>query len=62
MPINKDFKKLVRARMSKTGESYTAARAQLLRKPALRAASAPLAAAPEAQSPSASWTTQSSPA
>jgi uncharacterized protein YndB with AHSA1/START domain len=48
MPINKDFKKLVRARMSKTGESYTAARAQLLRKPALRTASAPLTAAPEA--------------
>ena len=34
MPINRDFKKLVRARMAKTGESYTAARAQLLRKPA----------------------------
>ena len=48
MPINKDFKKLVRARMSKTGESYTAARAQLLRKPALRTATAPLTAAPEA--------------
>ena len=31
MPTNKDFKKLVRARMSKTGEAYTAARAQLLR-------------------------------
>ena len=28
MPANKDFKRLVRARMSKTGESYTAARAQ----------------------------------
>lgn len=34
MPIDKDFKKLVRARMVKTGEAYTAARAQLLRKPA----------------------------
>lgn len=27
MPANKDFKRLVRARMQKTGESYTAARA-----------------------------------
>ena len=34
MPINKDFKKLVRARMSKTGEAYTAARANLVRKSA----------------------------
>jgi hypothetical protein len=48
MPIDKDFKKLIRARMSKTGESYTAARVQLLRKPAPLAASAPVAAAPEA--------------
>jgi uncharacterized protein YndB with AHSA1/START domain len=31
MPTNKDFKKLIRARMEKTGEAYTAARAQLLR-------------------------------
>jgi hypothetical protein len=30
MPANKDFKRLVRRRMRKTGESYTAARAQLL--------------------------------
>ncbi|HEX9581316.1 MAG TPA: hypothetical protein VF970_09460 [Gemmatimonadales bacterium] len=30
MPTNKDFKRVVRARMEKTGESYTAARAQLL--------------------------------
>jgi len=30
MPTNKDFKRLVRARMQKTGEAYTAARAQLL--------------------------------
>jgi hypothetical protein len=30
MPTNKDFKRVVRARMQKTGESYTAARAQLL--------------------------------
>ena len=31
MPTNKDFKRVVRARMQKTGESYTTARAQLLR-------------------------------
>ena len=31
MPTNKDFKRVVRGRMQKTGESYTAARAQLLR-------------------------------
>lgn len=30
MPIQKDFKRLVRRRMQKTGESYTAARARLL--------------------------------
>jgi hypothetical protein len=30
MPANKDFKRLVRARMRKTGESYTAARLQVL--------------------------------
>jgi hypothetical protein len=38
MPANKDFKRLVRARMTKTGESYTAARARLLKtksKPAI---------------------------
>jgi len=29
MPKDKDFKRLVRARMDKTGESYTAARARL---------------------------------
>ncbi len=33
MPANKDFKRLVRARMVKTGESYTAARSKLVRKP-----------------------------
>ncbi len=32
MPTQKDFKRVIRARMAKTGESYTAARAQLLRK------------------------------
>jgi len=29
MPADKDFKRLVRARMGKTGESYTTARSQL---------------------------------
>lgn len=37
MPSNKDFKRLVRARMRKTGEAYTAARAKLLRKGAVEA-------------------------
>ncbi len=37
MTKNKDFKRLVRQRMSKTGESYTAARAQLVKKQALPA-------------------------
>lgn len=32
MPLQKDLKRLVRARMLKTGEAYTAARAQILRK------------------------------
>jgi hypothetical protein len=40
MPAQKDLKRLVRARMRKTGESYTTARVQLLRK------KAPPAAAP----------------
>jgi hypothetical protein len=39
MPANKDFKRLVRGRMQKTGESYTAARAHLLKQtPAIAAA------------------------
>jgi hypothetical protein len=33
MPREKDLKRLVRARMKKTGEAYTTARAQILRKP-----------------------------
>jgi hypothetical protein len=48
MPANKDFKRLVRGRMQKTGESYTAARAHLLKQePAIaaRPAAAPSAAA-----------------
>jgi hypothetical protein len=47
MPANKDFKRLVRGRMQKTGESYTTARAHLLKqKPA--ATAAPAAARPSA--------------
>lgn len=39
MPTHKDFKRVVRTRMKKTGEAYTAARAQILRmkSPAKRA-------------------------
>ncbi len=33
MPREKDLKRLVRARMKKTGEAYTTARAQILKKP-----------------------------
>jgi hypothetical protein len=36
MPRNKDLKRLVRARMSKTGESYTAARAKVVARSAAR--------------------------
>ncbi len=36
MPAHKDFKRLVRARMQKTGESYTAARAHFLAIPPTR--------------------------
>lgn len=32
MPKQKDLKRLIRARASKTGEAYTAARLQLLKK------------------------------
>ena len=45
MPANKDFKRLVRGRMHKTGESYTTARAHLRKqKPAAAAAPALTAA------------------
>jgi hypothetical protein len=51
MPTDKDFKRLVRSRMSKTGEAYTTARARLLAKqqptPAARAAEAIPEAAPD---------------
>lgn len=36
MTVHKDFKRLVRSRMTKTGESYTSARAHLLAKPVRR--------------------------
>jgi len=53
MSTHKDFKRLVRARMSKTGESYTSARANLLRRPApVRSASVRLAASPPPAPPS----------
>jgi hypothetical protein len=41
MPTNKDLKRLVRARMRKTGEAYTAARAHIIKKPKAAAASKP---------------------
>jgi uncharacterized protein YndB with AHSA1/START domain len=46
MPTNKDFKRLIRARMRKTGEAYTAARAQLMRLAERPAAEAARAAEP----------------
>src|SRR5437868_15092311 len=45
MPRNKDFKRLVRARMKKTGEAYTSARAQILKKSKARTTSRVAAAA-----------------
>lgn len=55
MPINKDFKRLVRARMKKTGEAYTAARANLLKRPttATAASTVALTAPREATTPPA---------
>jgi hypothetical protein len=44
MPRDKDFKRLVRARMQKTGEAYTAARAQIIKKPKARTVSLSAAA------------------
>lgn len=43
MTSDKDLKRLVRARMQKTGESYTAARTQILRRPRAPRATADLA-------------------
>jgi hypothetical protein len=44
MPVNKDLKRLVRARMRKTGESYTAARSHIKTKPKAAAKSVDYAA------------------
>jgi len=44
MTTNRDFKRLVRGRMQKTGESYTAARTNLLRQPKQSPTPAPAAA------------------
>lgn len=46
MPRNKDLKRLVRARMRKTGEAYTAARAQLVLRSEPNKATAAATAAP----------------
>ena len=46
MPVDKDFKRLIRQRMQKTGESYTTARAVLLSKSSK--SSAPAAPKPQA--------------
>jgi hypothetical protein len=57
MPRHKDLKRLVRARMSKTGESYTTARAKLVARSAARthiptrSRTATAAAAPSSLSP-----------
>ena len=48
MPTNKDLKRLVRARMKKTGEAYTTARAHITRKKVARKASASAAASSRA--------------
>jgi hypothetical protein len=47
MPRNKDLKRLVRTRMRKTGEAYTAARAQIMKK---SGATAPPVLAPASRS------------
>jgi hypothetical protein len=49
MPRDKDLKRLVRARMKKTGESYTAARAQITRK--ARPSDGPATVAPSTPAP-----------
>ena len=54
MPTSKDFKRLVRARMRKTGEAYTTARAQILKKPRLQVAGDGLRQ-PAARDPSPSY-------
>ena len=54
MPRNKDLKRLVRARMTKTGEAYTAARAHIIRKSNIRNQSAATPAATHAPASAAS--------
>jgi hypothetical protein len=49
MTANRDFKRIVRARMQKTGESYTTARVQLLKKKAAPASTSTPAAITPAQ-------------
>lgn len=49
MPTQKDLKRLVRRRMQKTGESYTAARAHFLHQP--KSSPAPAPATPAAPAP-----------
>jgi hypothetical protein len=51
MPRNKDLKRLVRTRMTKTGEAYTAARAQIVRKTRTTAPAAPPPAPAVADTP-----------
>jgi uncharacterized protein YndB with AHSA1/START domain len=52
MPTNKDFKRLVRLRMQKTGEAYTAARAHLItRRPSRTAVTAAVAAVSPTRAP-----------
>jgi len=66
MPSNKDFKRLVRGRMQKTGESYTSARANLLKKAAAAGEAAGAAterlAAPESCAASAASAASPAPA
>lgn len=52
MPVHKSFKRAVRARAAKTGERYTAARAQILRKADPKSDTTPEGTlAPDAESP-----------
>ncbi|HXY32363.1 MAG TPA: hypothetical protein VEI06_16795 [Gemmatimonadaceae bacterium] len=51
MPRHKDLKRLVRARMRKTGEAYTTARAHIMRKPRKRAVAPPAARVAEPLTP-----------
>jgi hypothetical protein len=48
MPRQKDLKRLVRARMKKTGEAYTTARSQILKKPKSKPSTGLTAALPAA--------------